>query len=165
MEIYPLLTISHIIGTVLGVGGATFAEFLYIRAIKDGEVDAEEKIVLGTTYRIIRIGLFLSVISGFGFLLLFRFTGVEERLLDPKLWAKMSIVIILAFNAILLTMHKIPFWLGSSLSLTSWYAALILGSWRPYPYTFMETIIVYVMAVFIVAYILHFIRSRFLKKS
>ncbi|MAF59479.1 MAG: hypothetical protein QF858_02845 [Candidatus Pacebacteria bacterium] len=165
MEIYPFLTISHIVGIVLGVGGATFAEFLYLRALKDGVVDAEEKIILDTTYRIIRIGLFLAVISGFGFLLLFRFTGAEERLLDPKLWAKMSIVIILAFNAVLLTMHKIPFWLGSSLSLTSWYAALILGSWRPYPYSFMETIIAYVIAVFVVAYILHLIRSRFLRKS
>ena len=87
MEIYPFLTISHIVGIVLGVGGATFAEFLYLRALKDGVVDAEEKIILDTTYRIIRIGLFLAVISGFGFLLLFRFTGAEERLLDPKLWA------------------------------------------------------------------------------
>jgi|TARA_Y100000310_G_scaffold345866_1_gene471925 hypothetical protein len=164
MSIYTFLVISHIIGTILGVGGATFAEIHHTRALKDGQIDPKEGKTLKVTYSVIRWGLIIATLSGFGFLLLFRLTGEEERLLDPKLWAKMSIIVVLITNALLLQMHKIPMWLGASISLTSWYGALILGSWRSYPYSYVDTIIGYVIAIVLVAIALHFIKRIYFKK-
>jgi len=46
--------------------------------------------------------------------------------------------------------------------LTSWYGAMILGAWRTLDASFASIIIVYIIAVFIMAGILKLIR-RYLK--
>jgi len=159
MDWYTFLIITHIIGTVLGAGGATFAEVFYLKAKRDGVIEPLEVDYLKTSYLILRIGLFILIISGFGFLLLYRLAGYGEGLLNPKLWAKLTIVAILIINAFLIQIRKIPMWLGASVSLTSWYGALILGAWRTLETPFISIMIVYVVAVFVVAGILELIRK------
>ena len=90
---------------------------------------------------------------------------MEERLLDPKLWAKMTIVVILLINALLLQAHRIPMWLGASLSLTSWYSALVIGTWHGIPYSYLEILFGYAVAVAVVAVLLELIKKRYLKHS
>ena len=162
MDWYTFLIIIHLIGTVLGVGGATFSEIFYLKAKKDGVIEPLEIDYLRTIYFILRIGLFILVITGFGFLLFYRLNGYGEGLLNPKLWAKLAIVVILILNAFLIQVKKIPMWLGASVSLTSWYGAMILGSWRTLDASFASIIIVYIIAVFIMAGILKLIK-RYLK--
>lgn len=162
MSIYTFLVLTHIIGAILGTGAATFAEIFYVRALKDGVVTPEEGAGLKVIYTILRVGLVLAVVSGFGFLLLYRVTGLEERLLDPKLWAKMTIIVVLVVNALLLQLHRIPMWLGASLSLTSWYAATILGAWRMVPYSYIQIMLGYLVAVVVVAVVLSRIKSWYL---
>ena len=159
MDWYTFLIITHLIGTVLGVGGATFAEIFYLKAKRDGIIEPLEVDYLRTVYFILRIGLFILIISGFGFLLLYRLMGNGEALLNPKLWTKLLIVVILGFNAFLIQAKKIPMWLGASISLTSWYGTLTLGAWRTLDASFISIIIVYVIAVFIVAGILELIKK------
>ncbi len=162
MDWYTFLIITHLIGTVLGAGGATFAEIFYFKAKKDGVMEPLEVDHLRTVYFVLRIGLFILIITGFGFLLFYRLIGAGEVLLSPKLWAKLGIVIILVFNAFLIQAKKIPMWLGASVSLTSWYGALILGAWRTLDVSFISIIVVYIVAIFIIAGILEIIR-RLLK--
>jgi len=163
MGIYTILVLVHLLGTVLGVGAATFAEIFYLKALKDGEISPDEGSLLKATYAVLRIGLILGILSGFGFLLLYRFTGQEDRLLDPKLWAKMTIIVVLTVNALLLQWHRIPMWLGASLSITSWYAAMILGSWRNVPYSYIEIMIGYFVAVGVMVVVLEYIKKWYLK--
>src|SRR3989338_6713555 len=68
MAVYDLLVIVHIIGTVPGVGAATFAEIHYTRFNSDDIITDDERKTLAVTYTVMRTGLFLLVISGFGFL-------------------------------------------------------------------------------------------------
>ncbi|NQV93343.1 hypothetical protein HQ403_02490 [Candidatus Kaiserbacteria bacterium] len=164
MDIYTILILTHLVGTVLGVGSATFAEIFYLKALKDGEVSPDEGALLKSTYTVLRVGLILGVLSGFGFLLLYRFTGQEERLLDPKLWAKMTVIVILVINALMLQLHRIPMWLGASLSVTSWYAAMILGAWHGVPYSYIEIMAGYIVAVIVMIFVLEFIKKTYLKK-
>ncbi|GMQ95257.1 MAG: hypothetical protein BMS9Abin13_370 [Patescibacteria group bacterium] len=164
MDWETLLIVTHIIGTTLGVGGATFAEVFYLKAIRDGVVSPVEGDFLKTTYAIMRTGLVLLVLSGFGFLLLYRLNGAEALLLNGALWAKLTIVLVLVANAVMIQIRKMPMWLATSLSLTSWYAALVLGAWRGIPYSFLEILIGYVVAVFAVAYILETIKKAYVKK-
>lgn len=160
---YTILILIHLVGTVLGVGAATFAEIFYLRALKDGEISPEEGAGLKTIYRVLRIGLVLGVLSGFGFLLLYRFTGQADNLLDPKLWAKMTVIVILVINALLLQLHRIPVWLGASLSITSWYAAMVLGAWRGMSYSYLEIMAGYIVAVIVMVVILEQIKKWYLK--
>lgn len=154
------LTIIHVIGTVLGAGGATFAEIFYLKAIKDGIVEPLEADYLKTVYRILRIGTFILVFSGLGYLVFYRLSGQEELIYSQRLWAKFSIVLIILFNALLLQAKKIPIWLGSAVSLTSWYSALILGIWRSLKTPFFEILAIYFVAIFIVAAILALIKKQ-----
>src|SRR3989344_4006418 len=127
MSVYELLLIMHIIGTVLGVGAATFAEIHYTRFNSDDIITDDERKTLATTYTVMRIGLFLLVVSGFGFLLYFRLTEHVGILTSPSFWAKMTIVGVLVGNALLLQARLIPFAIGTAVSLASLYAALVLG--------------------------------------
>lgn len=158
MDWRTFLTIGHIIGTVLGVGGATFAEIFIQKSLKDGKVDETENQFLHTTYFVLRLGLVILVLSGIGYFLLALQTGTTARFLGPRVLAKMTITGIIVLNAILLKIRKVPLWLGSGISLTSWYAALVIGAWRvkaDYP----TLIFWYIIAIGVVTVILKLIRE------
>jgi hypothetical protein len=155
-----LLTVLHVLGIALGAGGAFFAEVFYIRAIRDGVIDPTEGDFLKTTYRMLRIGTFILVFTGFAFFVVYRLDGNVERLYTAKYWAKETLVIIILLNAIFLQTKRIPFWLGSAISLTSWTAAIVIGAWRRIPGTYLELMLYYAVAVPIVAGVLEFIRKK-----
>ena len=165
MDLHTFLITAHLIGVALGVGGATFGGILYLKAMKDGHVDPMEGEWLSVIFTVLRIGVVIAVISGFGFFLEYRFPGQEERLLDPRLWAKMTIIVVLVSNALLIQMRRIPMWLGESLSLTSWYGALVLGIMGGLSYSYSTFIIFYIVAVFIVMGILKIIKKLYLGKQ
>lgn len=164
MDWYPILVISHIVGTVLGVGGATFAEMNVVRALRDGKISPDESNLMRGTYAVLRLGFFIALISGFGFLVHYRLNGMEALLYEPKLWARMTIIGLIAVNAALLQLHKIPLLWGSAISLTSWYAALVLGSLRSVEYSYSEVLAIYALAVVVVFFILKRITERFTKR-
>ncbi|MEK7146994.1 MAG: hypothetical protein AAB772_01925 [Patescibacteria group bacterium] len=155
-----LLTAGHIIGTVLGVGGATFAEIFYLKSSRDGVIDPTESGFLKTTYFIMRTGMIFLLISGFGYLIWYRFTGQEALMYNPRFWAKLTIILIILANAILLQAKKISLNIGSAISLTSWYGALILGSWRTLETGYLQILIFYITAVFAVYFALKIIKNK-----
>ncbi len=162
MDWHTFLIVIHLIGAVLGVGAATFAEIFLLKALRDGAVDPLENSFLKITYRVIRIGLALLVLSGFGFLILYRLTGLEERLFSPFLWAKLTMVGIILLNALLLQARKISLWLGSALSLTTWYAAMLVlplrTVFKSVQAGFFDIMLSYIVLVAITAVILFGIR-------
>lgn len=155
IEWESFLVIVHIFGATLGVGAATFAEIFLLKSLKDGVIDPVEGSFLQVTYRIIRIGLALLIFSGFGLFLLYRLEGATDLLYNPVLWAKMSIVIIIIINAVLMQSRKIPIRWGSPLSLASWHATLILGAWHGLVASYLEIAVwygVWVALVFVGLY-------------
>lgn len=101
------LRLLHFSGLVLGFGGAVFLDLMlsrYRRMIVSAElVDHVQWIS-----RFILAGLFLLWASGLGFLLLYQMTEAE-RLLNPKIWAKVTIVSILTINGFAIHRFVIPF--------------------------------------------------------
>lgn len=161
MSLYEFIIIVHIIGTVLGVGSATFAEIFYIRFNRDNIVTDDERGTLATIFTVLRIGLFLLVISGFSFLIYFRVTEYLEPLTSPTFWAKMTIVGILVTNAFLLQIRKIPFAVGTAISLTGWYTALVYGVIGKTSSSYFELLLYFAIATVIVGFLLRFIHTRF----
>lgn len=45
MDWSTFLKISHLVGTVLGVGAVSFIDFFYLRAAKDGKIEPVEIIL------------------------------------------------------------------------------------------------------------------------
>ncbi|MEK7086974.1 MAG: hypothetical protein AAB935_01810 [Patescibacteria group bacterium] len=159
MDWKTFLTVFHVIGTALGVGGATFAEFFYLKSVRDGAVDPMEDGVLKITFYVLRIGMIFLVLSGFGFLLFYRLTGQEASLYNPKFLAKLTIILILFLGAIFWQAKKVPLWLGGAGSLTSWYAALILGVWRGLEASYLNIMLFYFLAVLFIAFLLGILRK------
>ena len=127
MDVYTLLIIGHLIGTVLGVGGATMIEIHLNQALRDKEMNPMEKSYLKTDFLITRIGMTLGILTGIGFLVIYVLNGQYFRLQNPILWAKLAIVLIIIINAILLHLHKVKLYWGSAFSLISWWGAFLFG--------------------------------------
>ncbi|MEK7109292.1 MAG: hypothetical protein AAB919_02545 [Patescibacteria group bacterium] len=159
MTLIELLVIMHVVGTVLGVGAATFAEIYYTRFNSDDIVTDDERKTLATAYTVMRTGLFLLAISGFAFLLYFRLTEHVGILTSPSFWAKMTIVGVLVGNALMLQARIMPLAVGAAVSLTSWYAALVLGVIGKTSATYAEILIYYAVAIVLVGVSLRLIRA------
>lgn len=161
MDIYLLLVIGHLVGTILGVGGATMIEVHLNRALADGQMSPDERSLLGLNFVTLRVGLALALFTGIGFVALYAANGQEFRLQNPVFWAKMFMIVVIAVNALLLQSHKIGMYWGSALSFVTWWAAALLGIFltNGTRFGFIEIAIGYIAAVVLGAFVLHKIRE------
>lgn len=145
VSVKEVLLVVHIIGTVLGVGGATMSDIIFFRATKDEKMDSREWDILQTVSKVIWVGLLLAIISGVGFLL------QMDDISNPKIWAKVTIIGVIFLNGVFLHLKIFPLFksmlnkkikntqfeqnmttvfTSGAISITSWYIVLILGAWR-----------------------------------
>ena len=167
INIHTLLIMAHVLGTTLGVGGATISDLLFFRATQDGRIEAKEWEILKMVSLVIWVGLLLAVASGLGFLLEYAMTPEKTQYLaNPKIWAKLTIVGIIFANGLLLHWKLFPIFesmvgrpMGESrfvknmtlvftsgaVSITSWYIAFIMGTWRGLNFTlnYWQLLLVY----------------------
>lgn len=172
MEIEFFVVLAHIIGTVIGVGGATMIEAHLGQTFKDKLVSADERALLAIDYRMVRIGLVITILSGFSFLLIDKFEGNTKYLYSPRMWAKLLMVLIIAGNTLLLQARAINLYWGSALSFVSWWTAAIIGVFITNKVTvdffgtgsflsvFSSLMIMYAVAVVFGAVILNAFRKR-----
>lgn len=162
MDIYTLLIIGHLFGTVLGVGGATFIELNLSHALKDGKMDATDGGFMKIAFTTTRVGLVLALLTGFGFILIYIAQDQGFRLQNPVLWAKLLMVTLVAVNALLLQAHKVSLYWGSALSFVGWWATFVLGVFltNNVRYSFITIMIAFAVAVVGGAYVLDVLRKR-----
>ncbi|MEX0918318.1 MAG: hypothetical protein WDZ93_04145 [Candidatus Paceibacterota bacterium] len=161
MDIYTIIVAGHVIGTILGTGGATIAEFQITRALADKKVSPDERALMHVNYRMIRVGMAILLLSVIGMFWYHLREGNMWILTSEKLWIKDVMFAIIFINAVLLTKRWIPFWLGASISFTSWWGATLLGLAGRLPYSFETYLIGYIIAIFIVAGMSHLLRRLF----
>ena len=164
MDIYSLMVLGHIIGTVLGVGAATFVEILIINALYEGKTDPDKTLILQVSYNVLRIGLFLLVLSGMGFLLYARIEDFPSPMHSPQFWVKLGIIGVLVIGAMLQQLRLIPRAWGSAIAIASWYGALILGVLHSAEFPVTETIFVYLLSIVILFYIFSKLQSCVTRK-
>ncbi|CAN7378272.1 hypothetical protein LJR255_002280 [Pararhizobium sp. LjRoot255] len=141
------LRLFHFAGLVFGFGGAIFLDLMlsrHRRTVVSTELVANVEWIS----RFVASGLALLWISGGGFLLLY-FVAEPEKLMNPKIWAKITIVSILTINGLAIHRFVLPFMsqrIGSQLltgikpgtkvaligcgvvSIVSWTVPVILGA-------------------------------------
>jgi hypothetical protein len=172
MSIHFLLILGHVIGTILGVGGATMIEIHLNKALRDGKMDTVERDMLGGDFLVTRIGMGIGLITGIGFIIEYWAANQLFRLDNGVFWAKMLIFVIIVVNAYLLHKHRIGLYWGSAFSFVSWWTVLVLGMFLSNSvailpgqtfFAFFMVLCVYGATVVAGAWILHNIRE-FLKK-
>ena len=152
MDIALGITLFHIIGVAIGVGGATVSDVLFFRALADRKISRDELGLLHTLGMMLWVGLVILVVSGLGFVSLqYLHTGGVQYVSQPWFQAKMTIIAILSTNAVVMHWYIFPFMqahIGKILdfetmrpklalfattgvvSIVSWYTALTLGVTR-----------------------------------
>ncbi|MDP3958316.1 MAG: hypothetical protein Q8Q36_02535 [bacterium] len=163
MDIQAILVLGHVLGTVLGLGGAIVAEVQVTQALRDGKIEDDERALLHANYFLIRIGMALIIVSGLALIWWHLGQGHQWALTSEKLWVKEIMVVVIIVNAVLLTKHWMPLAFGRSLSLVSWLGATVLGVWHTIPLGFFELLLVYAAVVLLVAFFFraHAARPRF----
>ena len=101
------LRLIHFGGLVLGFGGAVFLDLMLSRHRKI-PVTAELAGNVGWISRFVAFGLAMLWTSGIGFLILYQFTE-PEKLMNPKIWAKVTIVAILTLNGVAIHRFVLPY--------------------------------------------------------
>ena len=159
--VHDLLYVSvvlHVVGTALGVGAAKFAEIHFTRFNADNSIDEGERETLGVTYYVMRIGLFMLVVTGFSFLLYYRIEENVTALFAAGFLAKVTIIGALLGNAIAMQARILPLEVGAPVSLTSWYAALVLGVMGHTDMTYVQLMGVYLLSIVVVGVLLKWAR-------
>lgn len=169
-----LLIIGHIIGTILGVGGATMIEIHLNKALKDGKMDTVERDFLGVDFLITRIGMSIGIVTGLGFVLEYYLNDQLFRLMNGVFWAKMLILLIIIVNAYLLHKHRVSLYWGSAFSFVSWWTVMLLGTFMTNSFSVMPgqpvlstgvILSFYGLTVVVGAFVLHTLRERLKLKS
>lgn len=164
MDIYTLIVAGHVIGTILGTGGATIAEVQITKALADKKVSPDERALMHANYALIRIGMVILFISVVGMFWYHLSQGNQFILTSEKLWIKELMFTAIVLNAVALTKRWVPLWLGASISLTSWWGATLLGLAGRLPYSFETYLVGYVVAILMVAGVSHLIRQAVLRR-
>lgn len=176
------IVLLHIIGFVLGVGGATISDVLFAKFLHNFKISGKESRVLQTMSQVVWVGLFIIVISGIG-IYLPQMAILNE---SAKFITKMIIVSIIIINGAILNLvispnlikiscshcinvrhshflRRLSFALGA-ISFVSWYSALILGSIKNIPLTLHELLTIYVLLVLFAVLFSQFLESVFTNK-
>lgn len=154
--------VLHNIGFILGIGSATITDLFFFRFLKDNNISQEEKETMDTLTNVIWVGLALLIISGLAL-----YIPDHARLsMSAKFLIKVVVVSIIVVNGFLLNMFIAPylrrlsfegtaparkfrqfaFALGG-ISITSWYLAFLLGSFREVSISFSQGVIGYIICL------------------
>lgn len=88
----------HLLGVILGLGGATIADTLFFRFLKDLRISSREAAVLDWISKVVTAALLLIFISGFALYL-----AEPERFQQSASFTfKMLVVVVLTINGLLL---------------------------------------------------------------
>ena len=104
VNLKSLIIFVHLSGLAFGVGGAWMLDIYVLRKMYKSAVTRENIQIITFVSKLVMIGLAMLWFSGLAFLLFYSFMQ-PELLLNHKIWAKLSIVIVLSVNGYYL--HKV----------------------------------------------------------
>ena len=163
IELKTLFIAVHLIGVVLGLGAASIADFYIYKSARAKSVSQLHIDSVKMLSSIVTVGLALTLASGIAFIV--RYYCVQpEMLLNPKLHAKLFIVLLLAFNAIYIHRIVLPryynsfqhnlisslsrnnllcFITSAAVSVTGWWWSFFLGVARELNFTYPTSVFLY----------------------
>jgi hypothetical protein len=166
-DLYTTALIIHLIGAVLGAGGASASAMIFFRSIDDLRLTKVELSFLHGASGMVWTGFGLLVVSG----VFLAWATWETTSISPKFWAKMTIVGIIFLNGLFLNLRLLPrfvrhadtdlrlseefvrlrheVFISGAVSGTSWYAALILGASRGLTLGYFQIIGLYLTALIV----------------
>src|SRR3989344_4267080 len=104
IEAKTIYVILHLLGAVIGMGGAFASDAIFFSSVRDGKISDTEMRFIRLGGRMVWVGLAIIIVSGF---LLFSL-NTERFLNSSKFMAKMTIVAIIVINGAIFHLVHIP---------------------------------------------------------
>lgn len=162
LDLKSIYTVLHILGAVLGAGGAFMSDFMFFSSVKDKTITTTELRFLKLGSTMVWVGLIVAIVSG---ALLFSLDPVHY-LASSKFLVKMTAVLVILVNGLFFHYMHIPrierhrdvdfstshefkkhsntLVASGAVSILSWLTALILGSLRSISYSYVEGMGIYI---------------------
>lgn len=102
-----VLTEIHLLGVCFGLGGATMLDFWILRWLRRGDLPGEVARIFRFVSKVCTVGLAMLWLSGLGLLALYA-VETPDKLANPKLWAKLTIVLVLTLNGVVIPSIVLP---------------------------------------------------------
>ena len=131
----------------LGVGSSTLAILNFFVAIKDGNIDATERRMMGVVYIVLRIAMVAILITSV-LLIAYDYSVAGLASLSTFDGVLLTVVGMLFLNASLMSAHVIPSTLGPAIQAGSWYTLgtlLALLSLNLTDFVFWQFLLAYVV--------------------
>lgn len=153
-----LLLFCHLLGAFTGIATAIGGEFAYLRAIRDGKIDAAERAHLRIAARGLRFGMSLLLLASFALVIL---AYILHEPLQPALtasyWIFMTLVLLIIGLSWALARRRVSFALGSAALLAAWWLLAYLTLGR-LPLSYGAAIALYVVLTAVVYVLLRSVR-------
>lgn len=162
-QIYTLTL--HFLGLVLGLGGAIILDVMIFHFLNNLKISTREAVIMHLISQMIILGLIFLIVSGVALLL----TDPDTYLENPRFLMKMTAVVVVTVNGVLLNLFVVPkmeqisfrgekheqntgiiraAFLAGAISMTSWLAVFILAMITPLEnFSFMTLLTGYVVLI------------------
>lgn len=161
-----LLAGSQALGAFIGAGMAIWSELAYIRAMRDGKIDAAERTHLEALGKGLRFGMTLLLLSSLGLVIVDYELGLSPQ---PALSASYWMLIVLALLIIgiswALSRRFVSFALGSAVIFSSWWFLVFLTIGQLPATSFGAAIFLLLVATALFYALLAYTRFLLLRKS
>jgi hypothetical protein len=153
-----LAIIKHI-GTTFAIAGSTFAMIFYYAAMWDGKFTDDEKHFMHIVYFVLRIGMIILIPWEIGMMLWALMGDYSVYYTNVVNWFRVFLLGIILFNAVMMTKHKMPMWIGPALAGGSWYYYYFV-SITAKDFSISQLFLYYAIFVTVLALALHILKKK-----
>src|SRR4051794_6116500 len=170
--------VLHLAALVFGLGGASMTDLLFVTCVRKRSVGDTLGVVMETASRVVLTGYALLIVSGIA--LVASGTHPSERF-----WAKMAVVAVIGVNGVAahrITLPQLSRSLRDStphvsraflaqlstvaaISVTSWYTALLMGTWKTAPWSLATWLAGYVVVLLVAVALSQVLTPRLLRAN
>ncbi|MBI4088801.1 hypothetical protein HY415_01770 [Candidatus Kaiserbacteria bacterium] len=116
------LAFCQALGALIGAFTAIWSELAYIRAIRDGKIDAAERAHLRLVGKGLSFGMTLLLLASFALVVVnFTLQATLQPALSTSYWSSIFLAFLIIGVSWALSRHRISFALGSAILFTAWW--------------------------------------------
>ncbi len=161
-----LLVFIQSLGAVTGILFSALGEYFYVKAVRDGRVDAAERLHLLTASRGVRYGMTLVVLASFGLVITDYVRDVAvQPALTAEYWVFMTLTLTVIGFSWALSRKYVSRTLGSAITLSGWIFLVYMTLTRESVLSFGSVIALYAITTALLYAALHYFRSIFVPED
>ena len=161
----PFLTFCQALGVFIGAFTALWSEFAYVRAMRDGKIDAAERAHLRIIGRGLRFGMSLLLLASLGLVIVaYVLHTTQQPALTADYWTVTVLTLVIISISWALSRRHISFAFGSAILFTAWWFLAYSTLGWILPLSFGASILFFIVATAIFYGILEYARFLALHK-